>query len=84
MHHIINNSEVLAVSKYSDMIQCGHHHRQGIHLVKTVCLVMNLLTRGCHCANYCWKNFIYDYSLTPTVFDNASDVAHLVSTNFTW
>ena len=31
-----------------------------------------------------WKNFTYDYSLTPTVFDNANDVAHLVSTNFTW
>ena len=29
-----------------------------------------------------WKNFIYDYSLTSTVFDNTSDVAHLLSTNF--
>jgi hypothetical protein len=61
------------------MFQCGHRHHQGIHLVRNVCLVMRLLlvvaivptTAG---IPIFWKNFIYDYSLTSVVFDNADDV----------
>ena len=70
------------------MFQCGHRHRQGIHFVKTVCIVMHLLLVVAIVPTIAgipvlWKNFIYHYSVTPTVFDNANDDAHPASTNFT-
>jgi hypothetical protein len=70
------------------MFQCGHHHNQGFPLVTAVCLAMHLLLVIVIEPTIAeipifWNNLIYHYSLTPTVFDNANDVAHLVSTNFT-
>lgn len=70
------------------MFQCGHHHNQEFPLVTSVCLVMHLLLVVAFESTIpeipiFWNNFIYRYSLTRTVFDNANDVAHLVSTNFT-
>jgi len=69
------------------MFQCDHRRRQGIRLVKTVNLVLHLLLVVASVTTIAgililWKNFVYDYSFTSTVFDNANDVAHLVSTNF--
>jgi len=56
--------------------------------VKTVCLVMHLLLVVAIVPTVAgipilWKNFIYHYSVTLTVFDNANDDAHPASTNFT-
>jgi len=70
------------------MFQCGHRRHQGIHRVKTVNVVIHLLLVVAIVTTIAgilisWKNFIYDYSLTSTVLDNANDVAHLVSTNST-
>jgi len=70
------------------MFQCDYRRHQGIRLVKTVNLVLHLLLVVAIVTTIAgilifWKNFIYDYSLASTVFDNANDVAHLVSTNFT-
>ena len=55
--------------------------------MKTVNLVLHLLLVVASVTTIAgililWKNFVYDYSFTSTVFDNANDVAHLVSTNF--
>jgi hypothetical protein len=41
------------------MFQCDHRLHKGIRLVKPVnCFA--LITRGCHCDNYCWNSYILE------------------------
>jgi hypothetical protein len=69
------------------MFQCGHYHNQAFPLVTAVSLVVHLLLVVAIEPTIAeipvfWNNLVCHYSLTPTVFDNANDVVHLVSTNF--